>query len=69
MSTNVSGNRKAIFVAVYRNVLRTGKSNRKLLFIGNIPVSGYVNRIRAKYTAKWNVQIVGMLFQTRSNIC
>ena len=36
MSTNVSGNRKAIFVAVYRNVLRTGKSNRKLLFIGNI---------------------------------
>ena len=37
MSTNVRGNRKAIFVAVYRNVLRTGKSNRKLLFIGNIP--------------------------------
>ena len=30
-------------------------------------VAGYDNRIRAKYTAKWGVQIVGMLFQTRSN--
>ena len=39
MSTNVRGNRKAIFIAVYRNVLRIGKSNRKLLFIGNIPRS------------------------------
>ena len=28
---------------------------------------GYDNRIRAKYTAKWGVQIAGMLFQTRSN--
>ncbi len=31
-------------------------------------VAGYGNRIRAKYTAKWGVQIAGMLFQTRSNI-
>ena len=31
-------------------------------------VAGYDNRIRAKYTAKWGVQIVGMLFQTRSNL-
>ena len=30
-------------------------------------VAGYDNRIRAKYTAKWGVHIVGMLFQTRSN--
>ena len=44
MSTNVSGNRKAIFVAVYRNVLRTGKSNRKLLFIGNIPRGVFCER-------------------------
>jgi len=29
-------------------------------------VAGYVNRIRAKYTAKWGVQIVEMIFQTRS---
>ena len=29
-------------------------------------VAGYGNRIRAKYTAKWGVQIAGMLFQTRS---
>ncbi|MGN8783999.1 DUF6783 domain-containing protein [Blautia sp. HCP3S3_D9] len=28
--------------------------------------TGYGNRIRAKYTAKWGVQIVGMIFQTRS---
>ena len=27
----------------------------------------YSNRIRTKYTAKWGVQIVGMIFQTRSN--
>ena len=27
---------------------------------------GYGNRIRAKYTAKWGVQIAGMIFQTRS---
>ena len=29
-------------------------------------VAGYDNRIRAKYTAKWGVQIVEMIFQTRS---
>ena len=26
-------------------------------------VAGYGNRIRTKYTAKWGVQIAGMLFQ------
>ena len=30
-------------------------------------VAGYGNRIRAKYTAKWGVQIAGMIFQTRSS--
>ena len=30
-------------------------------------VAGYGNRIRVKYTAKWGVQIAGMIFQTRSN--
>ena len=30
-------------------------------------VAGYDNRIRAKYTAKWGVQIAGMIFQTRSS--
>ena len=29
-------------------------------------VAGYVNRMKAKYTAKWGVQIAGMIFQTRS---
>ena len=29
-------------------------------------VTGYANRIRAKYTAKWDVQIAGMIFQTDS---
>jgi len=29
---------------------------------------GYGNRIRAKYTAKWGVQIAGMIFQTRSSV-
>ena len=29
-------------------------------------VAGYGNRIRAKYTAKWGVQIAEMIFQTRS---
>ena len=29
-------------------------------------VAGYGNWIRAKYTAKWGVQIAGMIFQTRS---
>ena len=28
--------------------------------------SDYNNRIRAKYTAKWDIQIVEMIFQTRS---
>ncbi len=31
-------------------------------------VAGYGNRIRVKYTAKWGVQIAGMIFQTRSTI-
>ena len=30
-------------------------------------VAGYGNWIRAKYTAKWGVQIAGMIFQTRSS--
>ena len=30
-------------------------------------VAGYGNRMRVKYTAKWGVQIAGMIFQTRSN--
>ena len=29
-------------------------------------VAGYGNRIRAKYIAKWGVQIAEMIFQTRS---
>ena len=29
-------------------------------------VVGYGNRIRVKYTAKWGVQIAGMIFQTGS---
>ena len=29
-------------------------------------VVGYVNWMKAKYTANWGVQIVGMIFQTRS---
>ncbi len=29
-------------------------------------VAGYVDRMRAKYTAKWGVQLAGMIFQTRS---
>ncbi len=32
-------------------------------------VAGYNNRIRAKYTAKWGVQIAEMIFQTRSRAC
>ena len=31
-------------------------------------VAGYVNRVKAKYTAKWGVQIAGMIFQTGSKI-
>ena len=30
-------------------------------------VAGYDNRIRMKYTAKWGVQIAGMIFQTGSS--
>ncbi|MGO5543479.1 DUF6783 domain-containing protein [Blautia sp. HCP3S3_H10_1] len=30
-------------------------------------VAGYDNRIRVKYTAKWGVQIAGMIFQTDSS--
>ena len=33
----------------------------------SVITAGYGNRIRAKYTAKWGVQIVGMIFQTRSD--
>ena len=29
-------------------------------------VAGYANRKRAEYTAKWGVQIAGMIFQTGS---
>ena len=29
-------------------------------------VTGYGNRMRGKYTAKWGLQIAGMIFQTRS---
>ncbi len=32
-------------------------------------VAGYDNRIRVKYTAKWGVQIAGMIFQTGSRAC
>ncbi|WP_342981250.1 DUF6783 domain-containing protein [Ruminococcus sp. 2227st1_E6_2227SCRN_220401] len=31
--------------------------------------AGYDNRIRVKYTAKQNVQIAGMIFQTGSRAC
>ena len=31
-------------------------------------VAGYINRMKAKYTAKWGVQIAGMIFQTGSKI-
>ena len=31
-------------------------------------VAGYVDRMRAKYTAKWGVQLAGMIFQTRSRV-
>ena len=30
-------------------------------------VAGCVDRMRAKYTAKWGVQLAGMIFQTRSS--
>ena len=31
-------------------------------------VVGYVDRMRAKYTAKWGVYLAGMNFQTRSRV-
>ena len=31
-------------------------------------VVGYIDRMKAKYTAKWDVQMAGMNFQTRSRI-
>ena len=31
-------------------------------------VVDYDNRIRTKYTAKWGVQIAGMIFQTHSSV-
>ena len=31
-------------------------------------VAGYGNRMKAKYTVNWGVQIAGMFFQTRSSI-
>ena len=46
-------------------------SNRPLLLIIVYPneggVAGYGNRMKAKYTAKWGLQIVKMIFQTRSS--
>ena len=32
----------------------------------SVVVARYDNRIRVKYTAKWGVQIAGMIFQTGS---
>lgn len=58
MSTNVSGNRKAIFVAVYRNVLRTGKSNRKLLFIAKRVAENGVNSNNRKRLEKSKISDV-----------
>ena len=37
-------------------------------FLDEDVVAGYDNRIRAKYTAKWGVQIAESLFQTRSRL-
>ena len=37
-------------------------------FYGLKNLMGYDNRIRTKYTAKWGVQIAGMIFQTRSKV-
>ena len=31
-------------------------------------ITGCVDRMRAEYTAKWGVQLAGMIFQTRSGI-
>jgi hypothetical protein len=30
-------------------------------------VAGYGNRMKAKQTVNWGVQLAGMIFQTRSN--
>ena len=43
------------------------KSDKSIWQLLNIRCTSYGNRIRAKYTAKWGVQIAGMLFQTRSS--
>ena len=32
-------------------------------------VAGYGNRMRAKYTIKWGLQIAEMIFQTCSSFC
>ena len=32
-------------------------------------IADYDNRIRTKYTTKWGVHLVRMIFQTRSNTC
>jgi hypothetical protein len=37
-------------------------------FYGLKNLMGYDNRIWTKYTAKWGVQIAGMIFQTRSKV-
>ena len=37
-------------------------------FYGLKNLMGYDNRIRTKYTAKWGVQIAGMIFQKRSKV-
>ena len=44
------------------------KSDKSIWQLLNIRCTSYGNRIRAKYTAKWGVQIAGMLFQTRSRV-
>ena len=40
----------------------------RYFYIKNTYRMGYDNRIRAKYTAKWGVQIAEMIFQTRSGL-
>jgi len=37
-------------------------------FYGLKNLMGYDNRIWTKYTAKWGVQIAGMIFQKRSKV-
>ncbi|MED9826254.1 DUF6783 domain-containing protein [Ruminococcus sp. 1001136sp1] len=43
--------------------------NHKFLYLPPITFCGYDNRVRVKYTAKRNVQITGMIFQTSSRAC